>query len=51
MSSIGSLSLRILVRHPILIGLNLPLASLVGIAGKGKKLLTCTQEATRANLE
>jgi hypothetical protein len=31
--------------------LDLPLASLVGIAGKRRKLLTCTQETTRAKLE
>jgi hypothetical protein len=36
---------------PTLIGLDLPLASLVGIAGKRKKLLICTQEITRAKLE
>jgi hypothetical protein len=32
------------VRCPTLIGLDLPLASLVGITEKRKKLLTCTQE-------
>jgi hypothetical protein len=31
--------------------LDLPLASLIGIAGKRKKLLTCTQESIRAKLE
>jgi hypothetical protein len=51
MSSIGALSLCIPVRCPTLIGLDLPLASLVGIVGKRKKLLTCTQETTRAKLE
>jgi hypothetical protein len=51
MPSISALSLRILVRCPILIGLDLPLASFIGIAGKRKKLLTCTQETTRAKLE
>jgi hypothetical protein len=51
MSSIGTLSLRILVRHPTLVGLYLPLASLVGIAGKRKKLVTYTHETTRAKLE
>jgi hypothetical protein len=49
--SINALSLRIPVRCPTLIGLDLPLASLVGIAGKRKKLLTCTQETTRAKVE
>jgi hypothetical protein len=44
MPSIGALSLRIPVRLPILVGLNLPLASLVGIVGKRKQLLNCTQE-------
>jgi hypothetical protein len=51
MPSISALGLRILVRCPILIGLDLPLASFIGIAGKRKKLLTCTQETTRAKLE
>jgi hypothetical protein len=51
MTSIGALSLRIPVWHSTLIGLNLPLASLVDIAGKRKKNLTCTQETTRAKVE
>jgi hypothetical protein len=51
MSSISALSLRIPVRCPMLIGLDLPLASLVDIIGKRKKLLTCTQETTRVKLE
>jgi hypothetical protein len=42
MTSISSLSLRILVRHPTLIGLDLPLAPLIGIAEQRKKILTCT---------
>jgi hypothetical protein len=49
--SINALSLRIPVRCPTLIGLAFPLASFVGIAEKRKKLLTCTQETTRAKLE
>jgi hypothetical protein len=51
MPSISALSLRIPVRCPTLIGLDLPLAPLVGTAGKREKLLTCTQEITRAKLE
>jgi hypothetical protein len=51
MPSISALSLRIPVRHPILIGLDLPLAYLIGITNKRKKLLTYTQETTRANPE
>jgi hypothetical protein len=51
MPSISALRLRIPVWCPILIGLDLPLASLVGIIGKRKKLLTCTQETTRAKFE
>jgi hypothetical protein len=31
--------------------LDLSLASLIDIVGKRKKLLTCTQETTRAKLE
>jgi hypothetical protein len=42
MSSIGALSLWIPVQGPTLIDLDLPLTTLIGIAGKRKKLLTCT---------
>jgi hypothetical protein len=31
--------------------LDLPLSTLIGIAGKRKKLLTYTQETTRAKIE
>jgi hypothetical protein len=51
MTFISTLSLRIPVRCPTLIGSDLPLASLVDIARKRKKILTCTQETTRAKLE
>jgi hypothetical protein len=51
MPSINTLSLRIPVWCPTLIGLDLPLASFIGIAGKKKKLLTYTHETTRAKLE
>jgi hypothetical protein len=51
MPSISALSLRIPVWNPTLIGLDFPLTTLIGIAGKRKKLLTCTQETTRAKLE
>jgi hypothetical protein len=51
MSSISALSLSIPVQCPTLIDLDLPLASLIGITRKRKKLLTCTQETTRAKLE
>jgi hypothetical protein len=51
MSSIDALSLRVSVRHPTLIGLGLPLTTLIGITGKRKQILTCTQETTRAKLE
>jgi hypothetical protein len=49
--SIGTLSLRIPVRSPTLIDLDLPLTALVGIANKRKQLLTCTQKIIRAKLE
>jgi hypothetical protein len=42
MTSIGDLSMRIPVWSPTLIGLDLPLASLISITGKRKKILTCT---------
>jgi hypothetical protein len=51
MSSIGDLSMRILVQSPTLIGLDFPLTNLVGITGKRKQFLTCTQKTTRAKLE
>jgi hypothetical protein len=51
MTSIGTLSLGILVWRTTLIGLDLPLASLISITEKRKKILTCTQETTRAKLE
>jgi hypothetical protein len=51
MPSISAVSLRILKRCPTLIGLNLQLTTLVTIARKRKKLLTCTRETTRAKLD
>jgi hypothetical protein len=51
MPSIGILSLGILVRSPTLIGFDFPLITLVGIAGKRKQFLTCTQKIVRAKLE
>jgi hypothetical protein len=51
MPSINALSLRIPVQCLTLIGLDLPLTTLIGIVRKRKKLLTCTQETTRAKLE
>jgi hypothetical protein len=51
MPSISALSLKIPVRCPALIGLDLPLTILIGIADKRKQFLTCTQKTTRAKLE
>jgi hypothetical protein len=51
MPPIGILSLRIPVRSPTLVGLDFPLTTLVGIAGKRKQFLTCTQKIVRAKLE
>jgi hypothetical protein len=51
MSSIDALSLRVPVRCPTLIGLDLPLTALIGIADKRNQILTCTQKTTRAKLE
>jgi hypothetical protein len=51
MPSIGILSPGIPVQSPTLIGLNFPLATLVGIAGKSKQFLTCTQKIARAKLK
>jgi hypothetical protein len=44
MPSIGTLSLRILVRSPTLIGLDLPLIAVIGITGKRKQFLTYTMK-------
>jgi hypothetical protein len=51
MPSIGILSLRIPVWSSTLIGLDFPLTTLVGITGKRKQFLTCTQKIARAKLE
>jgi hypothetical protein len=51
MPSIGILSLGIPVRSPTLVGLDFPLATLVGITDKRKQFLTYTQKIARANLE
>jgi hypothetical protein len=51
MSSIDALSLRVPVRCPTLIGLDLPLTALIGIADKRNQILSYTQETTRAKLE
>jgi hypothetical protein len=51
MPFIIALSLRIPVMSPTPTYLNLPKETLVGIVGKRKKLLTCTQETTRAKLK
>jgi hypothetical protein len=51
MPSISTLSSKIPVWCPTLIGLDLPLASIISITEKRKKLLTYTKETTRAKLE
>jgi CRISPR/Cas system-associated exonuclease Cas4 (RecB family) len=51
MPSIDTLSLRIPIRSPTLIGLDFSLTTLVSIVGKRKQFLTRTREITRAKLE
>jgi hypothetical protein len=51
MMSIDALRLRVPVQSPTLIGLDLPLTALIGIAEKRKQILTCTQATTRKKLE
>jgi hypothetical protein len=51
MPSISAISMRIPVQSLTLIGLDFPLTTLVGIAGKRKQFLTCTQKTIRATLE
>jgi hypothetical protein len=49
--SISALSLRIQVWSQTLISLDFLLTTIIGIAGKRKQFLTCTQKTTRAKLE
>jgi hypothetical protein len=51
MSSISALSLWIPVWSPTLIGLNFPVTTLVGITGKRKQFLTCTQKTARVKVQ
>jgi hypothetical protein len=51
MPSIDALSVRVPIRRPTLIGLDLPLIALIGIARKRKRILTYTQEIAKAKLE
>jgi hypothetical protein len=51
MPSIDPLSMRIPVWSSTLIGLGFPLTTLVGITGKRKLHLICTQAITRVELE
>jgi hypothetical protein len=51
MPSIGILSLGIPVRSPTIGSLDFLLATLVGITGKSKQFLTCTQKIARVKLE
>jgi hypothetical protein len=51
MLSINAISLKISVRCLTFIGLDLPLASLVGMGEKRRKLITYTHERIRAKLE
>jgi hypothetical protein len=51
MPYIGTLSLRIPIQSPTLIGLDFPLTTLISIADKRTQFLTCTQKTARAKLE
>jgi hypothetical protein len=51
MSSIGALSLRVLVWSPTLFGLDFPLTTFVDITAKRKQFITCTQKIAREKLE
>jgi hypothetical protein len=42
-ASSDDLHLRLPVRNPSLISLDLPLTALIGVAGRRRKILTCTQ--------
>jgi hypothetical protein len=51
MTSIDPLNLRVPVQSPTLLSLFFPLTTLIGIAGKRKQFLTCTQKTARAKVE
>jgi hypothetical protein len=51
MSSISALILRIPIRSPTLIGLDLPLTTLIGITEQRRQILTCIKETRKAKLE
>jgi hypothetical protein len=51
MPSIDALSLRVPVQSPTLFSLDFPLTTFIGITGKRKQFLTCTQKTTRPKLE
>jgi hypothetical protein len=42
-ASSNNLHLQVLLGNPALISLDLPLTALIGIGGRRKKILTCTQ--------
>jgi hypothetical protein len=48
MTSIGALTLRIPVQSPTLIGLGFPLTTPIGITGKRKQFLTCTEKNNKS---
>jgi hypothetical protein len=50
MPSVDALTLRIPVQNLSLIGLDFALTTLIGIAGKMKQILTCTQKTTEQSL-
>jgi hypothetical protein len=51
MSPTSVLSLRIPVKSPTLMGLDFPLTTLIGITGKRKQFLACTQKIAIGKLE
>jgi hypothetical protein len=50
---LDDLHLRVPVENPALLSLDLPLTALIGIAGRRRKILTCTRinKTTRAKFE
>jgi hypothetical protein len=51
MPSISTVSLKVPVQNPTIIGLDFPLITLIGLTDKRKQFLTCTQKIVRAKLE
>jgi hypothetical protein len=50
---LDDLHLRVPIGNPVLLGLDLPLTALIGVIGRRRKIITCTQinKTTRVKLK